>query len=304
MKKYKKIAYLFLILIIVSSAFAIYKVSGKDENINIESKAKSETQYINAKLINLFNELNNIKFDGYTISSTNINQDNTDTQSSEQGSSSSGGSATGKSKESSQNGQQSGQESSSSKQKNQQYLLESTGILNKKDEINWEQIKKQVEDIYPILSSLTLDLYKTNIKQQDILDFNSEYDNLIKAVKNENKEETLNELSKLYEYIPKFAEGCLSENKEICIYKTKNYLFKAYSILDSEDWGKIETNINQATQEFTKLLTNIEKQDNKNQYNINKAYIMINEMQNSVTLQDKEIFLIKYKNLLEELEKI
>ena len=55
---------------------------------------------------------------------------------------------------------------------------------------------------------------------------------------------------------------------------------------------------------FTKLLTNIEKQDNKNQYNINKAYIMINEMQNSVTLQDKEIFLIKYKNLLEELEKI
>ena len=220
MKKYKKIAYLFLILIIVSSAFAIYKVSGKDENINIESKAKSETQYINAKLINLFNELNNIKFDGYTISSTNINQDNTDTQSSEQGSSSSGGSATGKSKESSQNGQQSGQESSSSKQKNQQYLLESTGILNKKDEINWEQIKKQVEDIYPILSSLTLDLYKTNIKQQDILDFNSEYDNLIKAVKNENKEETLNELSKLYEYIPKFAEGCSSENKEICIYKT------------------------------------------------------------------------------------
>lgn len=304
MKKYKKIAYLFLILIIISFVFAIYKVSGKNEDINIESKAKSETQYINAKLINLFNELNNIKFDGYTISSTNINQDDTDTESSEQSSSSSGSSTTENSKESSQNNKQSSQEGSSSKQKNTQYLLKSTGILNKKDEINWEQIKKQVEDIYPILSSLTLDLYKTNIKQQDILDFNSEYDNLIKAVKNEDKEETLNELSKLYEYIPKFAEGCSSENKEISIYKTKNYLFKAYSILDSEDWEKIEANINLATQEFTKLLTNIEKQDNKNQYNINKAYIMINEMQNSITLQDKEIFLIKYKNLLEELEKI
>ena len=31
---------------------------------------------------------------------------------------------------------------------------------------------------------MTLDLYQTNTKQQDIINFNKEYDNLTKAVKN------------------------------------------------------------------------------------------------------------------------
>ena len=31
---------------------------------------------------------------------------------------------------------------------------------------------------------------------------------------------------------------------------------------------------------------------------------MINELKNSVKLKDKEVFLIKYKNLLEELENV
>ena len=175
--------------------------------------------------------------------------------------------------------------------------------MNKKEEINWEEIKKEVENAYPSLSSMTLDLYKTDAKHQEILDFNKEYDNLIKAVKEENKEDTLAELAKLYDYIPKFKEACSNESSQIIIANTKNYLFKAYSILDKEDWATIASNINHSTQEFTKLVTNVENKNNK-QYNINKAYIMINEMQNSVTLQDKEVFLIKYKNLLEELENI
>ena len=166
-----------------------------------------------------------------------------------------------------------------------------------------EEIKKEVENVYPSLSSMTLDLYKTDAKHQEILDFNKEYDNLIKAVKEENKEDTLAELAKLYDYIPKFKEACSNESSQIIIANTKNYLFKAYSILDKEDWATIASNINHSTQEFTKLVTNVENKNNK-QYNINKAYIMINEMQNSVTLQDKEVFLIKYKNLLEELENI
>jgi len=31
---------------------------------------------------------------------------------------------------------------------------------------------------------------------------------------------------------------------------------------------------------------------------------MINELQNAIALNDKEVFLIKYKNLLEELQNI
>ena len=37
---------------------------------------------------------------------------------------------------------------------------------------------------------------------------------------------------------------------------------------------------------------------------INKAYVIINELQNAINLEDTDIFLIKYKNLLEELQNI
>ena len=68
--------------------------------------------------------------------------------------------------------------------------------------------------------------------------------------------------------------------------------------------NNISQNINSAAEEFTKLVTDINNQETGNQYNINKVYIMINELQNAATLKDKEIFLIKYKKLLEEIENI
>ena len=67
--------------------------------------------------------------------------------------------------------------------------------------------------------------------------------------------------------------------------------------------GEITNDLNQATTIYSELLTNTsEKTDN--QYEINKGYILINEMQNAVKLQDVSVFLIKYKNLLEELNSI
>ena len=298
MKKYKKLAYILLIIILITFGFIIYKVSGKDENSDIKEKANAELEYIDGKLTNLFNEINNIKFNGYTISATDISQNDTSTQSEEQTSNSSS-SSSGNSSGSSNNSSEEKKEN----EKQEQYTLKETGILNNKEEINWEEIKKEVENLYPSLSSMTLDLYKTSINQQEILGFNNEFDNLITAVKNEDKEATLDELSKLYNYIPKFKQSCSDTNLEIIISNTKNYLFKAYSILDSENWNNIFANINNAIQEYTKLVTDIENKNNK-QYNINKAYIMINEMQNAIKLEDKEVFLIKYKNLLEELENI
>ena len=44
--------------------------------------------------------------------------------------------------------------------------------------------------------------------------------------------------------------------------------------------------------------TNIEQ---SKQYTISKVYIMINELQNAVQIQDESIFLIKYKNIIEEM---
>ena len=324
MKKYSKLAYILLVLIVVICGFFIYRVFAKDgENSeDVKGKAFSDVKFIESTFLSLFNDMNNIDFENYKLIVTEAeNKDESSGANSESGNSGdsgssgesgssgnseggsgggSGGSGSGESGSSS--GTSSAAQSADPSQTNKQYNLEETGVLTGSTDIDWEKVKNQVESVYASLYTMTLDLYQTSSNQQDIVNFNKEYDNLVKAVKEENKENTLKELSTLYDYLPRFVENCSDDEKEIVVAKTKNEIFKAYSILEQEDWNKISDNVNNAIQEFTKLVTNVNNQESGNQYNINKTYVMLNELQNAVQIKDKEVFLIKYKNLLEELQ--
>lgn len=301
MKRYTKITYIILIFIVILSGFFIYKVSGKNNSTeDTKSKALADVKQLEGKFVDLFNQLNNITFDNYKISVSEIKESQSENKTSDKSSSS--GDSSKNSQGSSES--ESSQQQSENSQDNKEYKLEEAGILTMESQINWKEIKNDVEDIYTSLYPTTLDLYQVSTNQQDIVNFNKEYDNLTRAVKDEDKEQSLTELSILYDYLPKFMENCTDEEKNKTVIKTKNYMFKAYSILDTGDWNNISENITKATEEFTKLVTNINNKETGNQYNINKVYIMINELQNAVNLKDKEIFLIKYKKLLEEIQNI
>lgn len=314
MKNFRKIAYIVLILIIIISIFALYKVYGKDQkNGDIRQKTLTEVKQIESTFLSLFNELNNIKFENYTITTNEIKKEASSKENSQSQGSSEGGSSSssGGSEDSSQSkgaGNTSGKSESSendkSSKENKKYNLKETGILTKSSDINWDYIKNETEKMYTSLSKLTLDLYETNVNQQEIVNFNKEYDNLIKSVKEENKSDTLTELSILYNYLPAFIENCTDDQIQKSVIKTKNNVFKAYSKLENKDWSNISFDINQAIQEYTKIVTSVDNFDERNKYTINKAYVIINELQNAINLEDTDIFLIKYKNLLEELQNI
>ena len=65
----------------------------------------------------------------------------------------------------------------------------------------------------------------------------------------------------------------------------------------------LSNDIKNAIDTYSKLLTNTEI-DARKQYNVSKGYIMLNELQNAVSLNNSTVFLIKYKNLLEEMNNI
>lgn len=312
MKNYKRISYVILIIIILILSFTIYKVYGKNnEKEDSKEKTLSEIKHLESNFLEIFNELNNIKTENYKISFSEIKKQNSSNSGSQSSSGSSGNSEGSSESESSESSGQSessessgGSSNNKSSEDSKKYELKEEGILTGNSEVDWNNIKNQVENVYTSSSEITLDLYQININQQDIVNFNSEYDNLTKAVKEENKENTLSELSKLYDYLPKFIENCTDSENEKAIIKIKNNIFKGYSILDSNDWNSISNYISQAIQETTRMLTNVSNQKDNKQYSINKAYISMNELQNAVNLKDKEIFLIKYKNLLEELQNI
>ena len=325
MKKFKKISYIFLIVVIIILGFVIYSISASDNNNDIREKAKTEIFYFENKLVYMFNSLNNIEFENYKLSVEDISKESKrsteNSSSAGNGDDSSGGSSGensssgGSSGENSSSGGSSGQGSSgeggkgsssggdSSTQNTKKYSLNNKGILNEEKEINWSYLKNEAEMLQGSISTMTLDLYSISLNNTDILNFSKEFDNLLIALKEENKENSLKELTLLYSYMPKFIKNCNTELQTEIIISTKYSVFKAYSILDGDKWDEMAGYIQEANDKFGKMLTNVNI-ENKNQYMVNKCYILLNELQNSVNLKDKEIFLIKYRNLLEDLNNL
>ena len=312
LKKYKVFAYIFIIIIFVLAiSFGIYKVisSNKNEEQDIVEKARTEIKYIDDKLMVLFNNMNKIQFDNFKLSIKDTNTSKADKSGSSSGSS-------GDSSESSSGSGNSGEEgsqnkddgdgksnTSSSSESIKTYMLDETGILIGNSDIDWKNVKYEVENMYVSLPTITLDLYQTDAQDQDILDLNSEFDNLTKVVKEENKNLMLQQLVKLYEILVKITDKCYDSIQEQVYSRTKLNIYKAYSKLDSNNWNDIYNDTKMAVDEFSKLMTDSSISNNK-QYSINKIYVMLSELQKASEKQDVQIFLIKYKNTLEELNNL
>lgn len=312
MKNLKRIGYIILIVIIAILGFVIYSNANKGEENNQQEKVLSEIKYVESKLVQLFNEMNKIESRNYSISIGEISKDNSsqsNAQSSGQssvGSSSESGSGGGEGETSS--GEQSdssenSNSSSNSKQDKKKFELQLSGVLTNKEDINWDYVKGEVENLYTSIATIILDFYQIGANQDNILTFNQQIDNLSVAVKNENKETTLAELSNLYTNLSNITQNLDGNETYKMIIRIKENIFKAYSKLDVGKWDEISSDVNNATSIYSELLTNASNGID-NQYEINKGYILINEMQNAVKLQDVSVFLIKYKNLLEELNSI
>lgn len=303
MKKHKNFLVIFTIVIIIVLGFFLYVTISKDNDVSKGEKALSEIEYVEKKIVTLLNELNNIESRNYNLSVSDIVEEkssNNDKENEEQSKESTAGSEGEK-----DNGSSGQSEESTNKEeeKNEEYTLKEEGVLTNTEDINWEHLKTEIENLYSQIPTITLDLYNINIPKEDVLGFNQELDNLTISIEEENKENTLLNLSKIYEYIPRFVEKTTNNITYKAVISTKNELFKAYSKLDSKNWDEISKDVTNTINVYSNNLINTNTDENK-QYIINKIYIMLNELQNAVNVQDENIFLIKYKNILEEMNNL
>lgn len=309
MKKIKRMGYIVLIAIMAILSLTIYTNASKDDGENQKEKTFSEIKFMETKLTNLFNTMNNIEARNYSVVTSELsketteksNNDNSSSKNGSEGESSSGGDSSTSGENSSDTSSQG--TSTQDEQDKKKFELKPNGVLTNTDDINWESVKSEIESLYTSLPSITIDLYQLNVKQEDILAFNTEYDKLASMAKDEKKEEVLTELTKVYEYLPKFLRSSGQDELYTTLVETKYNIFKGYSRLDRQNWQGISNDVNNSINSYSKLLANTDI-DARKQYNISKGYIMLNELQNAVNLQDSSVFLIKYKNLLEEINNI
>lgn len=298
MKKFKFIAYIFLFFILCILGFTIYSIATKDDSDDEKEKAKSEIRYLETKIVDLFNNMNNIETRNYKIYTTKIEEsgeaETSGQKSSETNSQSNNSSNTNNSEQ---------QTSLENKNTTDNYEMKQSGILTSDRDTNWSACKNEIELIYTSISTVTLDLYHLNISKEYILKFNEELDKLTISVENENKQETLDNLVNLYDLLPKFAENIIDDVVYKTMLQVKLNIFKAYSKLDTDNWEEINIEISKAVDNYSNLLTN----PNVESYrlsSLNKGYITLNELKNVANIKDKTVFFIKYKNLLEEINNI
>ncbi|MDO5564974.1 MAG: hypothetical protein Q4F88_07080 [Eubacteriales bacterium] len=282
----------FLIICSITLIFLTGCNDIEDDNKSLISKIEEELNYLDSEIIEMLNELNSISLTNYDISIKEVtSQEEQSGATSEKTSS----------QESSRSDDESAEETSTQKESNiMTYEMIPNNILTKKSEINWGELKTRIENLYSTWSVIVLDLYEANINSQDILDFSYNIDNCITAIKNEDKITSLENLAIMYSYIPKYFSNFSNDSQLTKIKTIKSSVMNAYSLVDIEDWNKINEELLKAEDVLVSIINDINNTKG-NQFSINKAYILLKELQTSVTTMDKDIFYIKYKSLIAQI---
>ncbi len=306
MKKMKtNILTIYVLILIVSLCGC---TSNREDN-TIDKKIESEIQYLDKKIIGVMNKLNNITLENYEVKSKEIMSQNgqkSNQQGGSSGESSSGGGGGSESNQSSsgEGGSESNQSSGGSSGEGQGssnikviQMQPSNILVIDKDNIDWDTIKSEIETMYSSWNSILLDLYSVNIENEDILNFSKTIDNVVLSAKSENKQKTLENLANLYTFLPKYMNKISVDESNKNIVQTKSNILNAYSLVEQENWNEIQNQINEADTAYTKVTNDVKYIENK-QEQVSRVYVLIKELKNSINIQDKDIFYIKYKNLM------
>lgn len=298
---------IFPILVILSIiVIALSGCNNDTKNEDMKSKIARELDYLDTQIISILNDLNNISLQNYTVTTEEITlgEDGSSGGSSSGGSSSQSGSSSEGSAEASEQKQSSSQSQSASDTKESKTTImkmQPENVLSSdENDIDWNSIKNNIQIINESWEIVILDLSNMNVDNNDILDFSATLDDCILSIKDEKKTDTLTNIAKLYSFIPKFERGISAENSTQNIKQVKSYIINAYSLLDKDDWTVIGNNISECEKTFKNITNDMEYMKDK-EYKVNRTYVSIKELQNSLTYKDKKLFYVKYKNAMESI---
>lgn len=303
MKKYIiTIITLFLIIVIAIVGYFVYgniKESKANSSDMLTEKVISEIEYLGNNIIYVMNELNNISYTNYKIVSEEIEDSSSDENSSSSGSNSGQGGSE------SSGGQSSSEQGDSDKKSSitTTNMSNANSILNddSTDKINWNNVNMKVQDMYSAWTTIMIDLSSLNVNKDDLLKFNSTLDKISSSLEQKDKENALLNCSDLYSLLSKYVKDFSEENSKI--YNVRSNILYSYSEIERDNWEEAVNYIKKADENFASILNNqinnIDKIDI-----INKAYVLLNELQEDCNSKDRKVFLINYSNLMQELQNI
>ena len=182
--------------------------------------------------------------------------------------------------------------------------VENNAILSSDNsDIDWDSLKSEVENMYDSWTTILIDLTTLNVNKDNLLKYNSTLDSIVTDFNNEDKTSSLVHLADLYNLLTLYIKDFAADSNQVSIYSVKSNILYAYAQIENEDWDRVKKYVNSAKNEFSNVLNN--QVNNMNNIDeINKSYILINELEEDSNNKNKNVFYVNYRNLMQELENI
>ena len=177
-------------------------------------------------------------------------------------------------------------------------MITDATLMKDKNNINWDLIKPEIELLNESWNVIVLDLYTLNVKNDVILDFSNKLNKCIVAIKNEDKAQSLKTLANLYSSIPIFLKEIKDDENTQKIRQTQSYVINAYSLAEDMGNTEIRNNITKAIETYSEIMSDV-NYTKDHSYKVNKIYVLLNELLNSLDEKDSDVFYIKYKVFME-----
>lgn len=177
--------------------------------------------------------------------------------------------------------------------------LEKKEYLNEDNIIDWDKILEDGENFNLELDNLMLDLSKLNLANEEIRNLSIYTNNVLRAISEKNEISLLNELTNLYQTIPRYLNLYEKDKNKIKQKELKSSILKSFNYAVNGDWTNSKNESLNAENKYNEMISDTSYIE-ENSYNINKLYILIQEYETAIDSNNLELVRIKFIPLVSE----
>lgn len=170
----------------------------------------------------------------------------------------------------------------------------------KDNTVDWDSIQKDTEYLNSSLDTIVLDLSETKISNDDLVNFRNELNNVNIAISGKNENELMQRCSYLYSLLPTYLEKYSNDKNEINNMKLKSLVLSSFIQAIFLDWQSAKTTIGLAETKYKEMMDDIDYMKEYS-YNLNKTYVLLEELKNAIDIEQADLSRIKYINFIEKI---
>ncbi len=168
------------------------------------------------------------------------------------------------------------------------------------DETAWDNISKEVMEMNISIDTIIQDLSELNISNEDILALRNEINSVIISSGNKDEYNLFQRLSYLYSLLPNYLEKYSDKKNEIDRMKLKGLVLSSFVKANFLEWAGAKETITLAEAKYNEMMNNVDYM-REHSHDLNKIYVLLEELKNAIELQEVELVRVKYINFIEKI---